>query len=175
MKISNGELTIRDAEKTDCGQLAEWWKDGSVMAHAGVPLGLGTTEKEIEEKIAGDTDDTGRRLIIEYKGRPIGETSYRMLDGNAAEIGIKICEPDYRDKGLGRVLLSMLIKELFSRGCAKIVLDTNLKNARAQHVYEKLGFRKVRINVDAWKDQLGVPQSSVDYELYPEAFVDFSE
>jgi hypothetical protein len=31
--------------------------------------------------------------------------------------------------------------------------------------YEKIGFRKVRVNIDAWKDQLGELQSSVDYEL----------
>ena len=54
---------------------------------------------------------------------------------------------------------------LFDAGYQKIVLDTNLNNARAQHVYETLGFRRVRVNADAWTDQLGVPQSSVDYEL----------
>jgi ribosomal protein S18 acetylase RimI-like enzyme len=50
----------------------------------------------------------------------------------------------------------------------KIVLDTNLKNTRAQHVYEKLGFRKMRVNVDSWQDQLGQWQSTVDYELVRE-------
>lgn len=59
----------------------------------------------------------------------------------------------------------MLIGQLFAMGYQKIVLDTNLANTRAQHVYEKLGFKKVRVNVDAWKDQLGQWQSSVDYEL----------
>jgi len=50
-------------------------------------------------------------------------------------------------------------------------LDTNLKNTRAQHVYEKLGFRKVRTRINAWKDQLGELQSAVDYELTAEDFV----
>ena len=53
-------------------------------------------------------------------------------------------------------------------------MDTNLKNERAQHVYEQLGFRKLRVNMDSWEDQLGVPQSSVDYELTPELFQDYS-
>lgn len=35
----------------------------------------------------------------------------------------------------------MLIEELFSMGYEKIILETNLKNTRAQHVYERLGFR----------------------------------
>ena len=41
---------------------------------------------------------------------------------------------------------------------------------RVPHVYESLGFRKLRINVNAWNDQLGQPQTSVDYELMPTDF-----
>ena len=174
MRIQRNDLTIRDAGKADCEQLAAWWNDGRVMAHAGFPLGLHTTAEAIEAQISQDSDETRRRLMIECRGRRIGEMSYRHLGDQTAEIGIKICDFSCQDKGLGRVLLSMLIRELFSRGCAVIRLDTNLNNTRAQHVYEKLGFRRVRINEDSWKDQLGEWQSSVDYELTPEDFRDLS-
>jgi len=50
---------------------------------------------------------------------------------------------------------------------------TNLKNKRAQHVYEQLGFKKIRINENSWKDQLGIWQSIVDYELTEDSFVSF--
>jgi len=156
----------------DCAQLAKWWNDGSVMAHAGFPRGLGTTAEKIQEQIGTDSDDTKRRLIIAYRGVAIGEMSYYNLGNHTAEIGIKICETEYQDKGLGRVLLSMLIKELFSRGYERIVLDTNLKNTRAQHVYETLGFKKVRIRENSWKNQVGEVQSSVDYELARDDFLD---
>ena len=99
---------------------------------------------------------------------------YYNLGNNIAEIGVKICDTDYQDKGLGRVVLSMLIHELFSMGFAKIILDTNLKNVRAQHVYELLGFQKVRVNENSWTNQVGELQSSVDYELVSENFVDWS-
>lgn len=70
----------------------------------------------------------------------------------------------------------MLICALFEEsGYEKIILDTNLKNERAQHVYEKLGFKKVRINYDSWKNQIGELESSMDYELYPDRFVNFCE
>ena len=174
MDICQGDIRIRNAERADCPRLAGWWNDGSVMAHAGFPLGLGITPEEIEAKISTDSDDTRRRLILEYRGRAVGEMSYRAVDGNAAEIGIKICEAEYRERGIGRAALSMLVRQLFSMGYARIALDTNLKNTRAQHVYELLGFRKLRVNVDSWKDQLGAPQSSVDYELLPEDFRDLS-
>ena len=92
MRIVYHDLEIRNAGPADCDQLARWWNDGSVMAHAGFPHGLGTTAEKIAAQIAADTDDTRRRLVIEYQGRLIGECSYRVLPGSEAEIGIKICE-----------------------------------------------------------------------------------
>lgn len=175
MRIEKDDICIRNAEKEDCEQLAKWWNDGSVMAHAGFPLGLGTTAEEIEKSILTDSDDTRRRLIIDFQNTPIGEMSYRNKNDHIAEIGIKICKADYQEKGLGRICLSLLIRELFQMGYEKIVLDTNEKNLRARHVYELLGFRKLRISRDSWKDQLGNPQSSVDYELIPKDFNDYAK
>ena len=104
-------------------------------------------------------------------GIPVGECNYRQTEDGVAEIGIKICETDCQNRGVSRKILSLLIGWLFRNGYSKIVLDTNLKNTRAQHVYESLGFRKVRTNIDAWKDQVGQLQSSVDYELVEKDFI----
>lgn len=172
MRIEQSYFVIRNAEKSDSAQLAEWWNDGRMMAHAGFPLGLNITAEEIEKKISEDRDETGRRLIIEFAGKPIGEMNYRNVGDETAEIGIKICERNCQNRGIGRIVLSLLIRELFEMGYEKIVLDTNLNNLRAQHVYELLGFRKVRVRENSWKDQLGDLQSAVDYELVPEDFAD---
>lgn len=186
MRLEQGKLCIKNAEQEDCKQLVSWWNDGAVMAHAGFPNGLGTNEEKVQKQIAADSDDTRRRLIIWYDGNRIGEMSYANLgdsleetgedtiENRTADIGIKICNPTFQEKGLGKIVLSMLIRELFSRGYTKIVLDTNLKNKRAQHVYERLGFQKVNIRMDAWIDQVGEKQSVVDYELTKEHFVDFA-
>ena len=161
MQLEYNDICIRNATSEDCKQLAIWWNDGKVMAHAGFPLGLNIKAEEIEKQIALDDDATKRRLMI---------VNYNLGD-NIAEIGIKICKTDYQEKGLGRVILSMLIRELFKQGYQKIKLDTNLENKRAQHVYEKLGFSKVAIRENCWKDQLGNLQSAVDYELTQDAFI----
>ena len=155
------DLTIRQAEDVDAKQLAAWWNDGAIMAHAGFPNGLGTSE----EKVIEELENGCGCMVIEENGRLIGECGYRDVGYGVAEIGIKICETGCQNRGVGRKVLSMLIGWLFRNGYTKIVLDTNLANTRAQHVYELLGFRKVRTNVDSWKDQLGRLQSSVDYEL----------
>lgn len=165
--LQHDNITVRTARREDVPQLVAWWNDGSVMAHAGFPNGLGTTvEREAERLRDG-------RMVIEENGRPIGECNFRDAGDGAAEIGIKICEADRQNRGTGRIVLSMLIGYLFGAGFVKIILDTNLNNLRAQHVYETLGFTKLRVNVDSWTDQLGRPQSAVDYELTEDRFVDF--
>lgn len=165
MFIKQGNLTIRNATAADGPFLGKWWRDGEVMAHAGFPRGLDISDEEVVADLARDSDEEGRRLIIEAEGVPIGEMSYRNMGRGAVEIGIKICELSQQGKGYGPILLGMLIDALFSGGYEKICLDTNLNNKRAQHVYEALGFEKVRVNLDSWRDQLGRLQSSVDYEL----------
>lgn len=166
-KIQYENLIIRQAEVSDAKQLASWWNDGAVMAHAGFPNGVGTTEEEVIKGLGKGS------LIIQENDRLIGECNYRDLDPGVAEIGIKICETDGQNRGVGRKILSMLIGCLFQNGYSKIILDTNLKNTRAQHVYESLGFRKVRTNIGAWKDQMGQLQSSIDYELVERDFISY--
>ena len=167
MNLQYKNLTIRDAVVADAAQLAAWWNDGAVMAHAGFPNGLGTT---VEKVIAGLCNG---RLVLEENEQLIGEACYRKVGEGIAEIGIKICETDCQNRGLGRIILSMLISWLFEQGFEKIVLDTSLTNKRAQHVYESLGFQKLRVNIDSWTDQLGNKQSAVDYELTEDNFIDY--
>jgi RimJ/RimL family protein N-acetyltransferase len=49
----------------------------------------------------------------------------------------------------------MLVTALFSKGYGKIILDTNPKNKRAMHVYEKIGFVKTGIRKTAGKTSWG--------------------
>lgn len=146
--IQYKNLTVRQAEAADAKQLTAWWNDGAVMAHAGFPNGLGTTEEEVIEVLENGL------MVIEESNRLIGES-------------------DCQNRGVGKKALSMLIGWLFQNGYSKIVLDTDLTNTRAQHVYESLGFRKVQTNIDSWKDRLGQLQSSVDYELLEKDFISY--
>jgi len=176
MLLTFRDLTIRNATVNDAKQLETWWNDGAVMAHAGFPNGLGTTAEAIADSLGKDTDDTCRRLIVEFRKTPIGEMNYRNIGSKTAEIGIKICDFSLHDRGLGKILLSMLIASLFhDLKYEKIFLDTNLNNKRAQHVYETLGFRKVSIHENSWRNQLGELQSKVDYELLPNSFHSFAD
>lgn len=168
-------FTIRNAAVEDADLLSTWWNDGKIMAHAGFPNGLDESAYEIAESLKKDTDEY-RRLIIELDNRPVGEMNYRREAKDTAEIGIKICDFSLHDRGYGKIVLSMLISSLFhDMGYKKIILDTNVNNKRAQHVYEELGFQKIRIRENAWKNQLGELQSFIDYEMHPDDFVNFAK
>lgn len=158
------ELSLRYAVPEDAVRLCTWWNDGKIMAHAGFPNGLNTTVSAVQEQIDRE-DKNRRRIIIEIAKQAVGEMSYRLVE-TTAEIGIKICDASYREHGYGTKALKLLIEYLFTNEqIDKIILDTNLNNTRAQHVYEKIGFKQVAVHMDAWKDQLGRLQSFVDYEL----------
>lgn len=174
MEVKYKKIIIRNATIKDAGRLCTWWNDGNVMAHAGFPKGLGTTKEVVEKEIELGNDMEGRIHIIEIDSQPIGEMNYRNLGNKICEIGIKICDFSKQNKGLGKIILSLFIDSLFNKfGYEKIVLDTNLNNKRAQHVYEELGFKKVKVNINAFKDQLGNLQSSVDYELLENQFISY--
>lgn len=112
---------------------------------------------------------------MEYDGKPIGEMNYRNLGNGITETGIKICDFSKQEKGLGRILLSMLFHSLFHEyHYKKIILNTNLNNTRAQHVYELIGFKQTKIAYDSWRNQNGELQSQVCYELTEHDFTSYA-
>ncbi len=50
-----------------------------------------------------------------------------------------------RGKGFGRELLQYTITKMKKRGVKKIALSTSKKNDAAQHLYKKVGFKKIEI------------------------------
>jgi RimJ/RimL family protein N-acetyltransferase len=51
-----------------------------------------------------------------------------------------------------------------------VSLDTMLENKRAQKVYERIGFRKTKIEDNVFVDQLGKKRSAVFYEMSKEDY-----
>ena len=194
MQQTYRNLTIRNATPADAILLSAWWNDGCIMSHAGYHYGTGETPDMIAQRIRKDRDMSSRRLIVEeaqpdfiYRARaaqlqsnnqniPIGEMNYVNVGHGIAEIGIKICNSSRQGKGYGHILLSMLIVELFERlHFRQIITDTNIKNQRAQHVYESLGFVQTNIRDQAFRDSKGQWQTAVYYELHPNDFHSYLE
>ncbi len=49
--------------------------------------------------------------------------------------------PDYRRKGIGKMLALAILKELRTRGCKRISLEVRVSNIAAIRLYESIGFR----------------------------------
>ena len=172
MQIKKDKILIRNATPRDAHILCSWWNDGTIMDHAGFPNGIDTTPEKIMSNIMMNTDERGRLCIIEFDSIPIGEINYRNLGDKTAEIGIKICDFSMHNKGIGTISLFIFVKSLFNDyGYNKIILDTNLVNKRAQHVYEKIGFIQTGIEFNSWRNQLGELQSKICYELKKKSFL----
>jgi len=109
-------------------------------------------------------DDNYMQLILEIDGKSAGEMNCHNMGNKTAQISIEIHDPALRDKGYGTRFLRMLIGELFmGLGYERIILDVDLDNLRARHVYEKIGFRVVRIKEES---------KVADYELTKEEYID---
>jgi RimJ/RimL family protein N-acetyltransferase len=182
MNIFFENIVIREATAADAEQLALWWNDGAIMAHAGFPNGLHISVEQVRHDIEIAPAQGNFLHIIEIDSIPVGEMNYRLEDAMtsvnkdrtdraSAKLGIKICSAGYQNQGYGTTILKLFIRELFTTlGFTKVVLDTNIKNKRAQRVYEKIGFRRVKVRENIWRDQMGEWQTAVFYELTPENF-----
>lgn len=170
MELKDKDLTLRKAVATDARQLTDWWNDGRVMEHAGFPNGLGITEEETQLTIENADRKNMTILIIEVENKPVGECNFRLM-GDQAEIGIKVCDQSYQNRGFGRRALKLMISHVFNNPeITKVILDTNIKNKRSQHVYRELGFKLVDTRINAWQDQLGAWQTALDFELLRKDF-----
>lgn len=128
--------SIRKALSTDAEILAKWWNDKKIMASTCFPNELGKSVNQIKNEIE-NRPFYNLLFIIQYERKPIGEMSANIKD-KIAECGIKICEEEYQDKGIGTFVLQKFFDELFKSEDVvdKISITINANNDRAMHVYQ---------------------------------------
>ena len=93
-------------------------------------------------------------LVAERDAKVIGYTyasvegfDYMSLRGPAGVLADIVVDPDYRGQGVGRLLLDATLAELKNRGVPRVVLSTAEGNDRAQHIFERAGFRRTMIEM----------------------------
>lgn len=84
-------------------------------------------------------------LIIELEGKIVGfgsvsffHSSFKGITGVIEDI---IVDEKYRSKGLGKELMSSLLKEAEKRNAKVLTLTSNPNRKKARAIYEKLGFK----------------------------------
>ncbi len=96
-------------------------------------------------------------FVIEAGGRPVGylqvvhvlpyATEY-AIDGDASHtwaIDLFVGEPEVWGRGVGTAAVRAGVAETLRRGADRVVIDPRVVNHRAVHVYEKIGFRTVKV------------------------------
>ena len=97
--------------------------------------------------------ETGNRVVYIYKvdGEFLGEIAY-VLDMNDNDYTIPnqriylsrlIVKPEYRNKGIGDILVDFMIDEIRKMGYKEISIGVDKDNTSALHLYRKKGFTSV--------------------------------
>src|SRR5579863_10462659 len=101
-------------------------------------------DKELANLPGDYAPPDGRLLLAEYEGQPAGCIALRKLEPGICEMKRLYLRPQFRGKGLGRVLADRIIAEARQIGYQRMRLDTVepvMKDAVA--MYRKIGFREI--------------------------------
>jgi ribosomal protein S18 acetylase RimI-like enzyme len=93
-------------------------------------------------------------LVAERDGAVIGYalgalegTDYMALRGPAAVLNDLVVDPEQRRQGVGAMLLDAALAALAGLGAPRVVLFTAERNAAAQRLFERSGFRRTMIEM----------------------------
>lgn len=82
-------------------------------------------------------------LVLDENDFEIGCVGIRKLDGKTSELKRMYVKKEFRNKGIGKKLLQMVIEESKKLGYEKIQLDTISTMKEAIYLYEKFGFVEI--------------------------------
>ena len=92
--------------------------------------------------------DRSSWIVAEISGRIIGVCGYMPVDASSAEIMNAAVNPDFQGKGYGKQLILRTLEQSINEGYQKIIVRTGNSSLDQLGLYQKCGFRMVRIERD---------------------------
>ena len=83
--------------------------------------------------------ETRRQYIFRLNGEPVAIGALGFEDGEATLYGLGV-RSSLQNRGIGRGLVALLVKEAFAQGYPDILIEVDSINARAHHLYLSCGF-----------------------------------
>jgi ribosomal protein S18 acetylase RimI-like enzyme len=91
--------------------------------------------------------------VLGYTYATVEDSDYMMLRGPAGLFHDLVVDPAHRGNGIGQVLLDATLAALKARGAPRVVLSTAERNAGAQRLFARAGFRRTMIEMThEWDD-----------------------
>jgi putative acetyltransferase len=110
----------------------------------GIDLSFQNFEQEMAEFPSAYARPDGRVLLAIDGGDAVGVVALRRLSGKICEMKRMYVQPEFRGRGIGRMLAKRAITEARRIGYSRMRLDTLSRLKEAIRLYDSLGFRKVR-------------------------------
>jgi GNAT superfamily N-acetyltransferase len=126
-------LTIRGARADDHGTFAK------LVHELGVDDPVPTPER-----FAGEMIRT--MLIAERDGCSVGYAFFRPMK-EVVHLAHLVAAPEARREGVGRALMTEVVRRGRQAGCAAMTLNVFSTNVAALHLYESFGLTKVHTNI----------------------------
>ena len=149
--VKNRIVTVTTLSLTDLDDLLayanELIEEDTYVLLSGIPLSRVHEEKYINEAIKLMLEDKKIHLIARIDGKLVSSFEirrYTLRQSHVGEIGISIAK-EFRDSGIGKQCMRILIGEARKMGLRTLVLTCFAINSRAIGLYESFGFRKVGI------------------------------
>jgi phosphinothricin acetyltransferase len=151
---------IRRATREDAAAVREIYRPAIEGSAASFEVEVPTVS-DVEERIASALQGY-EWLVAESGGEVIGyayagQFRARAAYAPSAEVSVYLAE-NARGKGVGRALLSELIKRLQETGFANALAGVTLPNPASVRLFESMGFKQVGVfrrvgyKFDAWHD-----------------------
>jgi len=104
-----------------------------------------STQLEDPDKAVLVADDGGR--VVGYVYAALEGYDYMALRGPAGVLHDVVVDPEHRGRGMGRLLLEAALEFFRSRGAARVVLSTAMRNEAAQRLFARMGFRPTMVEM----------------------------
>jgi len=85
----------------------------------------------------------GQLLLATVADEPVGCVALREIDPTSCEMKRMFVYPEHHGHGVGRALAEAVIREARVLGYERMLLDTSIRQAEAQALYRRLGFRDI--------------------------------
>jgi len=125
-------VTVREAVPRDLGAIDDIEQSSFSSPWGFEKWGEDHYSKELAKEIS-------MFLVAEWGGEVIGYTCGRAVvdEGHILKLAVS---PEWRRRGIGRMLMDSIMTKLYERGSRLFWLEVRKSNAPARHFYNSLGF-----------------------------------